>query len=295
MMIGVSIGEEDRRSLTDVMRVMFRCFVPLMTAVSLLLIAGAVPLTRIFFRSPAEPVFRMALRGLRLLPLCMPLSVVCMHFICYGQSAGKQGLVHVLSLLDGVLSVTVFSALLIRSLGLDGVYIANILNGVVSLLVIVAYAWLRKKGCPRNMEELMAIPADFGAPETERMDLSVGSMKEVLSISREVQRFCRDKGIDERRAYLAGLALEEMAGNIVEHGFKKDRKRHSVDVRVVHKGEDVILRLKDDCVPFDPGERQAMAAGGDPTRNIGIRMVFQTARDLQYHNILGMNVLTIRF
>jgi anti-sigma regulatory factor (Ser/Thr protein kinase) len=124
--------------------------------------------------------------------------------------------------------------------------------------------------------------------------LSVRNMGEVITISRRVQDFCREKGIDERRAYLAGLAMEEMAGNIVEHGFEKDKKSHSVDVRVVHKNEDVILRLKDDCEPFDPGERQRLTEGEDPTKNIGLRIVFKTARSLEYQNILGMNVLTIR-
>ena len=88
--------------------------------------------------------------------------------------------------------------------------------------------------------------------------------------------------------------MEEMAGNIVEHGFEKDRKSHSVDIRVVHKDNDVILRIKDDCVPFDPGERMRMAEGDDVTENIGIRLVFRAAQEVQYQNILGLNVLTIR-
>ena len=65
-------------------------------------------------------------------------------------------------------------------------------------------------------------------------------------------------------------------------------------MRVVLKNEDVILRIKDDCVPFDPGERQKLAESGDVTHNTGIRLVFQIARDVQYQNILGLNVLTIR-
>jgi len=85
-----------------------------------------------------------------------------------------------------------------------------------------------------------------------------------------------------------------MAGNIVEHGFTKDDKEHSVDVRVVHKGDDVILRLKDDCVPFDPAERRMLQDPDDPAKNIGIRMVFRLAKDVQYQSILGLNVLTIR-
>ena len=37
-----------------------------------------------------------------------------------------------------------------------------------------------------------------------------------------------------------------------------------------------------------------LAESGDITKNIGIRMVFRIARDVQYQNILGLNVLTIR-
>ena len=294
LMISVSVGEEDRQTLTDVMRVMFRRYLPLQCGVSALIILCAVPLTRILFRDTAEPVYMMTVWGLRILPLCMPLTIICMHFTCYGQASGKQGLVHVLALLDGVVSVAAFTALLIRSLGMNSVYVANVLNGVVTTLVVVGYACLKNRRIPRNMEELMVVPANFGAPESERMDLSVRSMEEVVSISARVQSFCLSKGIDARRAYLAGLSLEEMAGNIVDHGFTKDKKPHAIDVRVVHKDDDVILRIKDDCVPFDPGMRRQLGEGDDLSKNIGIRMVFKIARDLQYQNILGLNVLTIR-
>ena len=56
----------------------------------------------------------------------------------------------------------------------------------------------------------------------------------------------------------------------------------------------MILRIRDDCVPFDPGERRAMAESEDPAKNIGIRMIFRMAEEIRYQNILGLNVLTIR-
>ena len=217
-----------------------------------------------------------------------------MHFVCYGQISGKHSMVHSLSLLDGVVCVVGFTALLIRPVGMNSVYIANVLNGVVTTLVILGYARLKKKRFPRNMDDLMVIPDDFGAEENARLDLSIRSMEDVVSVSERVQSFCLSRGIDARRAYLAALSMEEMAGNIVDHGFRKDQKRHSVDVRVVHKDDDLILRIKDDCVPFDPGERRQIAENDDITKNIGIRMIFKLARDVQYQSILGLNVLTIR-
>ena len=236
----------------------------------------------------------MTVWGLRLLPVCMPLAIICTHFVCYWQATGRQAIVHIISLLDGVVSVAGFTALLIRSFGMNSVYLANILNGVVSILVIAGYAWYKKKRVPYHADDLMVIPDEFGVPASERMDLSVKSTEQVVLVAEQVQSFCLEHGIDDRRAHLAGLAMEEMAGNIVAHGFTKDRKKHSIDVRVVHKDDEAILRIKDDCTPFDPGERRKIAEDGDLTRNIGIRLVFKIARDVQYQNLLGLNVLTIR-
>ncbi len=294
MVISVSVGEEDRRSLTDVMRVMFRWFLPLMSCISLAVILCGVPLTRFFFRNPADPVYMMTVWGFRILPLCMPLSIICMHFTCYGQVSGKHVLVHLLALLDGVACVAGFTALLIPRIGMNSVYIANVLNGLVTTLVIVGYAWIRNRHMPRNMEELMVVPEDFGVPEEDRMDLTVKSLEDVTAVSERIQHFCLDRGISRRGAYLAGLSMEEMAGNVVDHGFTKDRKSHTADLRVARKDRDVILRVKDDCVPFDPHERQTMAEHEDPAKNIGIRIVFRTAKEVQYQNILGLNVLTVR-
>lgn len=294
MLFSISIGEEDRQTLTDVMRNMFRCFAPLMCAVSVVIILLAEPLTQQFFRNPSAPVYMMTVRGFQILPLSMPLSVICMHFVCYGQVSDKQALIHILSVLDGVICIAVFSTLLIPTLGMNGVYIANVLNGVVTLLTVIVYSVLKNRRIPRNTEDLMVIPDSFGVSEDDRMDLTVRSMDEVVLVSERVQQFCLEKGLDARRSALAGLAMEEMAGNVVRHGFQADKKKHSVDIRVVYKKSGVLLRIKDDCKPFDPGEWKKVTAPSDPASNIGIRLVFQIAESVEYQSVLGLNVLSIR-
>jgi Na+-driven multidrug efflux pump/anti-sigma regulatory factor (Ser/Thr protein kinase) len=294
MLLSISIGEEDRQTLTDVMRNMFRCFAPLMCAVSVVIILLAEPLTQQFYRNPSAPVYMMTVRGFQILPLSMPLSVICMHFVCYGQVSDKQALIHILSVLDGVICIAVFSALLIPTLGMNGVYIANVLNGVVTLLTVIVYSVLKNRRIPRNTEDLMVIPDSFGVSEDDRMDLTVRSMDEVVLVSERVQQFCLEKGLDARRSALAGLAMEEMAGNVVRHGFQADKKKHSVDIRVVYKKSGVLLRIKDDCKPFDPGEWKKVTAPSDPASNIGIRLVFQIAESVEYQSVLGLNVLSIR-
>ncbi|MBQ1482051.1 MAG: ATP-binding protein [Erysipelotrichaceae bacterium] len=293
LMFSVAAGEEDRQSLTDVMRVMFRYFIPLMCAVILCIVTAAPLLTSFFVRDVTSAVYPMTLSGLRILPLCMPFSIVLMHFNSYGQVSERPVFVNIASLLDGVVFVAGFSALLVPFLKNDGVYIANVLNGVGTTLYILLYAWAAKRRFPKDLEELMVIPKGFGVEKDERIDISVKSLQEVVEVSRRVQSFCLEKGIDRKRAYLAGLSMEEMAGNIVEHGFTKDDKDHSIDIRVVHKNDKIILRIKDDCIPFDPKERNRIGADDDPAKNIGIRMVYKIARQINYQNMLRLNVLTV--
>ena len=212
----------------------------------------------------------------------------------YGQSAGRTGFVNILALMDGVVCVAGFAALLTPFIGLNGAYIASVLNGVCTTLYIIGYAWVRTGHFPRTMDELMAIPEHFGAAPEERMDISVRTIEEVVSIAGKVQEFCKERGIDTKRAQLAAMALEEMAGNVILHGFTKDGKKHTVDIRVVNKEDDLILRLRDDCVAFDPGEHSEPVSGDESAKYFGIRMIFRIARSIRYQNLLGMNVLTIR-
>lgn len=293
LMFSVSHGEEDRQGLVGTMKVMFRYFIPLMCIVDAAIIVSSPIITSLFVKDIASPAFAMTVSGLRILPLCMPLSIILMHFTAYGQVSGKSVFVNIASILDGVVCVAGFSMLLVHPLQINGIYIANVLNGVVTTLFVVLYAMFKLKRMPRNTEDLMVIPDSFGVTKDERIDISVKSMEEVIEVSKRVQDFCLEKGIDSKRAYLAGLCMEEMAGNIVEHGFVKDKKKHSIDIRVAHKNDKIILRIKDDCIPFDPKERNKLENGDDLTKNIGIRMIYQIMKDIDHQNMLGINVLTI--
>ena len=254
----------------------------------------AVPITRLYYRDPMQEVFMMTVWGIRLMPVVMPLALPSMAAFAYGQASGKQGLVNVLSAFDGVVGVVLFSLILMPSMSLNGLYLAIILNSVAAgIFIVYGYSVIMNRRLPRNMDEFMVIPAGFGVSDKNRMDVSVRSMDDVVRVAAKVSAFCKEKGIDGRRSYLAGLFLEEMAGNVVDHGFRKDRKKHSVDIRVVHKDDDLILRIKDDCKPFDPMERKDIMDPEDPMKNIGIRMVYAMASKVDHRNILGLNVLTL--
>ncbi|MBR3147622.1 MAG: ATP-binding protein [Eubacterium sp.] len=252
------------------------------------------PFTGFFIKDTGQPVYQMTVDAFRMLPFAMPFSVFVLSFVTYGQTSGKQAIVHLETLLDGVVCVAGFTALLIGPMGMKGFYLANILNGVVTVAVFFIYSCLKRKSFPKNMEDLMVIPPGFGFPPEDRIDITINDMDGVLRTADRIQRFLLDRGTDRRRAYYGALCMEEMAGNIVKYGFNEDSRPHTIDIRAAVKGDTMILRIKDDCKAFDPTEREKLAPDDDVLKDIGIRMVYRIADDVSYNHTLGLNVLTIR-
>ena len=294
MLFSVSMGEEDRRSMVDVMTIALTRGMLLMAVIVASLVLLAEPLTRLFFQDPADPVYGMTVMGFRLLPLCMPLAVVSLMYAGYVQTAEKKVMSLVLPVTDGMLGVTLCSLVLIPLAGMNGLYLSNILNGLICAAVIIAGAWLQLKRRPGSMEDLMAFPDSFGASDQERIDISVTSMEDVVQVSRQIIAFCEKRGIDRKRAFMAGLCMEEMAGNVVKHGFGKDSRKHFADLRVMHRGDTILMRIRDNCVTFNPSEHVKAMEPGDEGKNVGIRLVYKVAREVSYQHLLGLNVLTIR-
>ena len=138
------------------------------------------------------------------------------------------------------------------------------------------------------------MPEDFGTGN--HLVLHLRKMEDLTRTAETVQGFCGENGLAGRTGAHAGLCLEEIAGNIMQHGFHADKRQHDIELRVVLRGERVVLRIKDDCIPFDPNEWYSMTSVSkdDPFRNVGIRLVYAIAREVEYQNLLGLNVLTIQ-
>ena len=291
LLSSVYIGEEDRAGLVMVIKTALFKGVAMVCAVALAVLLLARPITGIFFKDPSSNVYQLCVWLFRIYPFCMPLSAICVIFINYFQSASRMHIVHVLSVMDGAAGLVLSSLVLGPVLGAIGIWIAHVLNGVYTTIAIIVHAYVVNRKMPRSVEDLMTIAPSFGVEADQRLDLTIHSAEEVADTSVRIMEFCERVGIDRKRAVYAGLCMEEMAVNIIKHGFS-DSRTHTVDVRVVNKSEGLLLRIKDDCRAFNPKEKLELIDPGDATHNIGLRMVHRLAKDMSYSNVLGLNVLT---
>jgi anti-sigma regulatory factor (Ser/Thr protein kinase) len=86
-----------------------------------------------------------------------------------------------------------------------------------------------------------------------------------------------------------GIAVEEMAVNTALYGHKN--KKGVIDVLVRITEQELILRLRDDGIPFDPTEYQPEEKHVFVTG--GIEVVRRLSKNVKYSRQLGFNVSII--
>lgn len=293
-MSSISIGEEDRDAIRDIVKTGLTKAFLISLAISACLFVVSPFITLMFFSDPGTHVYQITLLNFRFYCISLPIILILEVFQNYLQASGHKGFVIFLAVFDGFVSVTAIAVILAPFLGVTGVWAAMPAGNFIVVIVILLYIAVRIHKIPRCLNDLLVLPDDFGAAENEHLILTVTDRGEVSSAAEKVQRFCEGLGVPEKTAFYAALSTEEMAGNIVQHGFPADNDRHEIQIRVIKKEDGILLRIKDNCIPFNPKERAEHMQGGDPVKNIGLRMVMRLANELNYQNLLGLNVLTVR-
>ena len=299
MLSSIFMGEEDRTSLKALLSVAFRRMMPVSFVVTIIVFILTKPISLLFFPDTASEAYRQSVSLFTIYSFCIPGIVIIQIITNYFQSGGHNTFVNVLAVFDGLISMAVPALILAPKLGALGVWISNPIGIILTILATPVYCMIFWKRIPRSADEWMCLRPDFGVPDEDRLDISFSSrdkktMVKVIETAEKVTAFCEEHSVDSRTAYFASLCLEEMAGNVVEHGFGADKYSHHIDLRVIRLAEGILLRIKDDCRPFNPEEIGTMGAEDDPAENIGIRIVRNISDEMSYHNLLGLNVLTIR-
>ena len=293
ILTSVFCGEEDRTSMKTVLKIAFTksmviaCATGAFTWLVSPLVAG------IFFPDNTSNEFTLTLQLFRIFALCIPLILICQIISNYMQATGHNIYVNIISVFDGFISMLVPSILLAPVLGALGVWLANPIGMVLTILTLPVYELIHWKRMPRSIDEWMMLESEFGAAEEDCLDLPLRDLSEVSRSSEIIHEFCKAHDMEEKTAYYSALCLEEMGINVINHGFTHDKGFHSLNAKVVYLKDRVMLRLKDDCIPFDPGEYSGLVSDSERFDNLGIRMVYSIADDVSYQNLLGLNVLTI--
>ena len=294
---GVLMGEENHPMIKKLLSTSVRANFFLTLSLSVISWIFAPKLAACFIKGNSD-AFKMSVRAIRAYSAGLTLHGLNLIYQDYMNGIGKTGLSAASGFLTECGFLVICAAVMVNQFGADGVWYAF---PAAQILLLIYFAVTvvfesRRLAIRRGgiLNRIILLPDSFDAAEKDCMDCSIATMDEVSKLSKEVWHFCEEHGCDERRKYLMSLAIEEMAGNIIEHGFSKDKKAHNIDVRVIHKDDDYIIRIRDDCLIFDPVNQLKLYSDEDITHHIGLRMIIGMAKDVRYTSVLKLNNLFIR-
>ena len=123
--------------------------------------------------------------------------------------------------------------------------------------------------------------------QEEVLDISVApDLAETSLIPREIIAFCKGK-IGEARAYQMAVAAEEMAVNTIRYG---GRSLNSIDVMMSISDDELLLRQRDNGIPFDPTD---YTFDGEQYEYSGIEAIRALTDKITYVRILDLNNTTL--
>ena len=293
ILISVFVGEEDKDAMKQVVKTVFTKGLALSCVVAGAILAASPLLASIFFPDRTSHVYHLTHQLFVIYAFCIPLILICQIFTNYLQATGHKTFVNIQSVFDGFFAMVIPALILAPLMGALGVWLANPIGIILTILTVPLYSLIYWKRAPKTSDELLFLTPSFGVAAENCLSIDMHNMDDVALASEKIRDFCKQLRMGEKASYFSSLCMEEMAGNVIRHGFGHDQKIHSLNGKVLNLDDNIMLRLKDDCIPFDPLSIAEIVNGNDSFDNIGIRMVYQIADEVTYQNLLGLNALTI--
>lgn len=292
MLASVYYGEKDRDSIKQLCKVTI-ILGEILTVLRIVIILLFTPQIATLFGAD-ETVMPFATTIYLIYGLAMPFNVFVIVLMGVYQALGKHLQCSILYFVSVLIVPVLCARFLAPVFGVNGAWIGFILQEIVNIIGIYVIVAVKKKQIFVNYENILFF--DESIDVGKHITISIHSQDDVMNVSKKIEDYCINEGVDKKRSMYAGLALEEIATNIIEHGFAKSRKRNKeIDIYcdVDDISKDINLRIKDNAVAFDPYVK--INGNDDLTSNIGLRIVSKIAKSMNYQNDFGLNVLNIVF
>lgn len=286
----VFVGENDRTSLKTLFKETIKIGEVLVTFRLLIMLVLGRLIISLFSKDPYIGDITMNL--VMWYTGCMFVNIVYLSFISQFQALGRVMKSNVLYTFSNLLFPLAIAFGLYKQIGLTAIWMSFLTADFLSICLIIIVAMIKNKTIKLDLDKIFDY--DKTILDGKSLQISIKSMEDVINVSLKIEEFIKENLNETRKARLSGLCVEELAGNIVEHGFskKKNNKTDSIDIYVSVIDENILLRIKDNSVPFDL-RKKFKGSEDDPSKNIGIRMVSKIAKEISYQSSFGMNIVSI--
>jgi len=118
-------------------------------------------------------------------------------------------------------------------------------------------------------------------------DISIdNNIDNAALVSKEIIDFSIKNGASNRDAQVIGIAAEEIIANTIYYGYNK-QKQNYIDVNLKIIDDKMLLRIRDDGLPFDPTKYEFDDNNNYSTS--GINLIKKLTNDITYMRVLSLN------
>ena len=224
----------------------------------------------------------ISVAALRIFVFCLPFYLWNKFMTTYYQSTEKTKIAGIVTSLQNCVAILPAAAVLVFAAKAAGMDMLNALMAsfIVSEIATMAIASFYRK-IRYKSQGILLLPDG----ENENiLDMSIeGTLENAEKVPREMIEFCKEKGVDSRKANLLAVAAEEMIVNIIRYGGKKVG---TIDVNLCITEQAIIFRIRDNGIPFDPTD---YTVDSEEFEIHGIEVVKSITDKIQYMRVLDLN------
>ena len=289
-LVSMLFGEEDRSGIIKAANYARKFVLAFMGVLTVLLLMFAGIFARAFLDASATAEIAQAAVFIRFLAVQNMFNAITFSQSGVYQGTRKNMLSNIIAFLREA-ACPIISCLVFGSLfGLLGFELGLVFAGILTFMSCYIIPSVIRKKPTIHLVDMILLPDDFGAKPEDLFEASISTMEEVVEASDKAMDFCLKKNIDKRTAHMTGLFIEETVGNAMNH---KSGKEVLAEIRVIHREDAHIIRIRDNGKQFDPVKWYEQNHPEDPSSGLGIRMIMKLAKDVDFIPALGLNNLMI--
>lgn len=278
--VGIFYGEKDYYSLRSVTRKIF--WINIIVAAVITAVIAALPNVYSFIFGYTEQTdmsyiaFLIRIYLISLLP-----SEISKFSMNYYPSIDKNLPSLITVFLREAVLVLPLTLVLLFTNGVLGYSIAYAITEVATVLITYIFILIYNK--KKNTYSIFM----FERGDVESFDTSLDNNIDNASIvSEQLTNYARSIGVAERESQIVGLAAEEIVGNIITYGYKHKHKNY-IDISLKKVNDVLLLRIRDDGMPFDPTKYEF--DNDENYSTSGIQLISKLTDKMSYMRVLSLN------
>jgi putative MATE family efflux protein len=266
------------------------------TSLKIVLLTGVVftalllvfPSTLLHLFGVSDPVdIAVGVNALRILSLSITGTAITFLMLFYTQAIKQEKLSFLISLTEGLIIPVSFAYLLSGVMGIDGVWISFLIAEIGTIILIYLATRLIARKSQGELSGFFLLGSYQDEPV---LDVTItNSLEDAVGLSEKLINFTQENGVDPRIAVLIGMAVEEMAVNIINYN---PTEIDYMDILTKIGENEITIAFKDSGTEFDPSTYTSEDEGSFES----IEVLQKIANEISYARLIGLNstVITIK-